>query len=86
MFTKRELDVLHLLAKGMKRKEIAAKLAVSLSTIHTYVSSIMMKLKGTGISLNDLKNLSPMVWADWKGEGESGFFNSEGKERGMRDG
>lgn len=42
--SKRETDILHLLAEGFSNKEIAEKLVVSQSTIHTHRSRIMKKL------------------------------------------
>ncbi|MBX9734012.1 MAG: response regulator transcription factor [Chitinophagaceae bacterium] len=42
--SKRELEVLDLLAEGWSNQEIATKLFVSLSTIKTHVSGILEKL------------------------------------------
>lgn len=42
--SKRETGILHLLAEGFSNKEIAEKLVVSQSTIHTHRSRIMKKL------------------------------------------
>lgn len=39
----RELDVLKLLARGDRNKEIAARLCISESTVKGYVASIMQK-------------------------------------------
>jgi len=43
--TKRELEVLKLMATGMIRKKIALKLAISLHTINTHIRSIYHKLE-----------------------------------------
>jgi DNA-binding NarL/FixJ family response regulator len=40
----RELDVLRLLAEGMRTKEIAATLRISAKTVETYRGRIMLKL------------------------------------------
>lgn len=42
--SKRELEVLQLMAKGLSNNEIAENLYVSLSTIKTHVSNIYIKL------------------------------------------
>jgi DNA-binding CsgD family transcriptional regulator len=42
--SKRELDVLNLMANGFSNEEIAAKLFVSLNTIKTHSSNIFLKL------------------------------------------
>jgi DNA-binding CsgD family transcriptional regulator len=43
--TRRELEVLHLMAEGSSNQEIADRLHVSLSTIKTHASSILEKLE-----------------------------------------
>src|SRR2546426_4865293 len=43
--TQRETDVLKLLAKGMRNKEIGATLGITEETIHGYIKSIFQKLK-----------------------------------------
>jgi len=43
--TQRETDVLKLLAKGMRNKEIGATLGITEETIHGYTKSIFQKLK-----------------------------------------
>ncbi len=45
----RERETLHLLAEGYSNKEIAEKLVVSVSTVHTHRSNLMHKL---GLSTN----------------------------------
>lgn len=45
----REKEILHLLAEGFSTKEIADKLVVSISTVHTHRSNLMHKL---GFSTN----------------------------------
>ena len=45
--TDRELDVLKLLARGDRNKEIANKLAISESTVKSYVTTIMQKFNVT---------------------------------------
>ena len=42
--TERELDVLRLIAEGLKYEEIAGKLFISLNTVRTYVKGIYGKL------------------------------------------
>ena len=44
-FTKREHEVLSLLAKGMNREEIAAKLFISPETVKMHIKNIYKKLK-----------------------------------------
>lgn len=45
--TGREVDVLHLLAKGYSNLEISSTLFISLSTVKTHISSIIRKLGAT---------------------------------------
>ena len=71
-FTKRELSVLYLLAKGMSRTEIAERLKIAVSTIEAHKQSINKKLIGTRIKLDDLKRLSPELLEGWmKHQGEN---------------
>lgn len=42
--SKRELEILNLLAEGHSNQEIAAKLFVSLSTVKTHIQSLFVKL------------------------------------------
>ncbi len=45
--TERELEVLRLLAQGLTKTEVAAKLFLSYSTIHSHTKSIYRKLDGS---------------------------------------
>ena len=45
--TERELEVLRLLAEGRTKREVAATLFVSYSTVHSHTKSIYRKLDGT---------------------------------------
>ncbi len=57
--SEREKEVLRLIAKGFKSREIAKKLFVSENTIKAHVSSILTKLKArnrTSAVANALKN------------------------------
>lgn len=62
-FSKRELQVLHLLAKGKTNEEIAKDLTLSPHTVKSYKSRISFKLKGTGVQIDKLKGVSPEVFA-----------------------
>jgi DNA-binding NarL/FixJ family response regulator len=42
--TRRELDILRLLATGMRDREIAARLFLSVRTVHSHLRSIYSKL------------------------------------------
>jgi DNA-binding NarL/FixJ family response regulator len=44
VLTPREVDVLHLMAKGASNSEISANLYISTSTVKTHISSILRKL------------------------------------------
>jgi DNA-binding NarL/FixJ family response regulator len=46
-FTRRELEVLHLLAEGKTNKEIAAALVITARTVKFHISSILRKLEAT---------------------------------------
>jgi LuxR family maltose regulon positive regulatory protein len=46
VLTERELEVLRLLAEGQTKREVAAMLFVSYSTIHSHTKSIYRKLNG----------------------------------------
>jgi LuxR family maltose regulon positive regulatory protein len=45
--SERELEVLYLMAAGMRNKEIAAKLFISLNTVKTHLKNINSKLDVT---------------------------------------
>ena len=45
--TPREIDLLHLLARGASNLEISSTLYISVSTVKTHISSILRKLKST---------------------------------------
>src|SRR5581483_3795616 len=67
--TSREQEVLRLLAEGMKDREIAAALGISVRTAEKHVENILRKLRartrfdavqlGTGISTNGVAHLTP---------------------------
>jgi DNA-binding NarL/FixJ family response regulator len=44
VFSRREREVLTLLAKGMRRKEIAKQLTISEKTVSTYQANLIEKL------------------------------------------
>jgi ATP/maltotriose-dependent transcriptional regulator MalT len=46
LLTERELEVLRLLAQGLTKREVAAKLFVSYSTVHSHTKAIYRKLDG----------------------------------------
>jgi DNA-binding NarL/FixJ family response regulator len=45
--TPREIDLLHLLARGASNLEISSTLYISVSTVKTHISSILRKLEST---------------------------------------
>jgi DNA-binding NarL/FixJ family response regulator len=45
--TRREVQVIELIAKGMRNREIAATLGISEETVHAHVSHILTKLKAS---------------------------------------
>ena len=45
VLSKRELDVLRLIADGLGNKEIATRLEISLSTVKTHIEDILQRLK-----------------------------------------
>lgn len=45
LLTRREVDVLKLVARGLRNKEIAADLCISIETTKTHVKSILAKLR-----------------------------------------
>jgi DNA-binding NarL/FixJ family response regulator len=45
--TRRERDVLRLLARGYAYKEIAAELVISIKTVETHVSSVLRKTQSS---------------------------------------
>jgi LuxR family transcriptional regulator, maltose regulon positive regulatory protein len=47
VLTERELEVLRLLAEGRTKREVAATLFLSYSTIHSHTKSIYRKLDGS---------------------------------------
>ena len=47
VLTERELEVLRLLADGLTKREVAATLFLSYSTIHSHTKSIYRKLGGS---------------------------------------
>jgi len=55
--TRTELDVLRLLAKGLRNKDIAQELYISVNTVKTHVASIFRKLR--------VKNRSEAVRYVW---------------------
>ena len=46
--TKRELEILHLIAEGLKNKEIAEQLVISLNTVLYHIKNIYSKLNVHG--------------------------------------
>ena len=47
VLTERELEILRLLAEGLTKREVAAILFLSYSTVHSHTKSIYHKLDGT---------------------------------------
>jgi LuxR family transcriptional regulator, maltose regulon positive regulatory protein len=47
VLTERELDVLQLLSEGLTKREVAARLYLSYSTVHSHTKSIYRKLDGS---------------------------------------
>ena len=45
--TPREIDLLHLLARGASNQQISSTLFISISTVKTHISSILRKLEST---------------------------------------
>lgn len=45
-FTKREIEVMKLIAEGNSNQSISEKLSISLSTVKAHVSNILTKLNG----------------------------------------
>ena len=45
--TDREIEVLHLLEKGLSKREIASTLFLSYNTIHSHTRSIYLKLEAS---------------------------------------
>jgi DNA-binding NarL/FixJ family response regulator len=58
--TKRECEILRLLAKGMSRNEIAARLFVSPETVKKHLQNAYRKLKAK----NKIEALRKLRWLD----------------------
>ena len=69
--TDRELDVLRLVAEGLSRQEIAARLVLSLSTVKTHVRNIYSKL-GVNNKMQAVAKARALGFL----ENESGAFHS----------
>jgi ATP/maltotriose-dependent transcriptional regulator MalT len=68
--TRRELEVLGLVARGMSDKEVAAALELSQHTIHRHVSNILMKLQ-TPTRAAAVATASAARWIDMADSGHS---------------
>ncbi len=71
--TEREREVLRLLSDGLSNREIAGRLAISVGTVRTHVSSILYKLEVTD-------RVQAAVWAT--GHGLSTLAGAEAQARG----
>lgn len=57
MLTEKEIEVLELRKKGLKQKEIAAKLKISQPAVSSFEKSIKRKIKESSETLDVLKRM-----------------------------
>jgi len=64
MFTKREKDVLSLIASGLTSEMIATHLFISVDTVKTHRKNIIKKAKSEGLIFDSLLRLAVQIKED----------------------